>query len=93
MSGGPFCFAVNTHPSPQPGHWVLVAHAPHRTPVAFGSYGRPFGPGFLQRLQGNARTNADVDQFRREHCGQLCCAPAMLFEWHCNFPFVQVYNL
>ena len=79
MSGGPFCFIVNTHPSPQPGHWVLVAHAPHRTPVAFDSYGRPFGPGFLERLQGHARTNADVDQFRREHCGQLCCAAAVLF--------------
>jgi hypothetical protein len=76
---GTYCYIMNTQPVPAPGHWLLVAHAPGRTPVAFDSYARDFGPSFQPHLAGHARTHADVDQFRRDHCGQLCCAAAMIF--------------
>ena len=76
---GAYCYIQNTQPAPTPGHWMLIAHTPGHAPVAFDSYARDFGPAFQPHLAGYARTDADVDQFRRNHCGQLCCAAAMIF--------------
>ena len=69
----------NTQPAPTPGHWLLIAHVPGRTPVAFDSYARDFGLAFQPHLASYARTHGDVDQFRDDHCGQLCCAAALIF--------------
>lgn len=76
---GAYCFIQNTQPAPTPGHWLLIAHVPGRTPVAFDSYARDFGIQFQPHLAGHDRTHGDVDQFRDDHCGQLCCAAAMIF--------------
>ena len=76
---GAYCYIQNTQPAPTPGHWLLIAHVPGRTPVAFDSYARDFGIAFQPHLARHARTHGDVDQFRADHCGQLCCAVAMIF--------------
>jgi len=76
---GSYCYIQNTQPVPRPGHWLLIAHTPNHMPVAFDSYARDFGPSFQPHLAGHARTHGDVDQFRNNHCGQLCCAAAMIF--------------
>ena len=59
-----------------------IVHVPGHTPVAFDSYARDFGIAFQPHLAGHARTHGDVDQFRADHCGQLCCAAAMIFRDH-----------
>ena len=69
-------------PAPTPGHWLLIVHVPGHMPVAFDSYARDFGIAFQPHLAGHARTHGDVDQFRADHCGQLCCAAAMIFRDH-----------
>eukprot|EP01043_Picozoa_sp_COSAG02_P075791 COSAG02_NODE_15792_length_1140_cov_10.516811_1_plen_104_part_00 len=40
MSGGPFCFVLNTHPSPQPGHWVLRGAPSASAPLVGAPQGR-----------------------------------------------------
>jgi hypothetical protein len=79
---GAYCFIQNTQPTPTPGHWLLIVHVPGHMPVAFDSYARDFGIAFQPHLAGHARTHGDVDQFRADHCGQLCCATAMIFRDH-----------